>query len=69
MALGYQGIRNGDYNIVIAGGQESMTRAHHTSYMRGNKLGPLNLGDSLIIDGLTDAFERIHMGNTGKCFY
>lgn len=66
VALGYHGIRNGDYNLLIAGGQESMTRAHHSTYLRGNKLGHLNLSDTLLADGLTDAFNNVHMGNTGN---
>lgn len=66
VALGYQGIRNGDYNLLITGGQESMTRAHHSTYLRGNKLGHVNLSDTLLADGLTDAFNNVHMGNTGK---
>lgn len=64
--MGYQGIKNGDYNLLLAGGQESMTRAQHSTYLRGNKLEHLNLSDTLLADGLTDAFNNVHMGNTGK---
>nr|QNT17934.1 acetyl-CoA acetyltransferase cytosolic [Colaphellus bowringi] len=67
VSLGFQGIRNGDYDIVIAGGQESMTRAQHATYLRGTKLGQLNLADTLLVDGLTDAFNKdAHMGNTAE---
>nr|XP_023026936.1 acetyl-CoA acetyltransferase, cytosolic [Leptinotarsa decemlineata]AMB37467.1 acetyl-CoA acetyltransferase 2 [Leptinotarsa decemlineata] len=67
VALGFQAIRNGDYGIVIAGGQESMTRAQHSAYLRGCKLGQLNLSDTLLSDGLTDAFNKdVHMGNTAE---
>lgn len=52
--------------MLIAGGQESMTRAQHTAYLRGNKLGHVNLSDTLLVDGLTDSFNNVHMGNTGK---
>lgn len=66
VALGYQAIKSGDCNILVAGGQESMTRAQHTTYLRGAKLGALNLSDTLLCDGLTDAFNNIHMGNTAE---
>lgn len=42
-----------------------MTRAQHSSYIRGAKLGALQLSDTLLSDGLTDAFHNIHMGKTG----
>lgn len=64
--LAYQAIKNQDSNIVIAGGQENMTKAHHTSYLRGTKLASLQLQDSIISDGLTDAFHKIHMGQTAE---
>ncbi|KAL1492677.1 hypothetical protein ABEB36_010900 [Hypothenemus hampei] len=66
VALGYQAIKNGDSNILVAGGQESMTRAPHCTYLRGARLGALNLSDTLLSDGLTDAFNNIHMGNTAE---
>ncbi|XP_066246925.1 acetyl-CoA acetyltransferase, cytosolic [Euwallacea similis] len=66
VALGYQSIKNGDASILVAGGQESMTRAQHSTYLRGAKLGALNLSDTLLSDGLTDAFNNIHMGNTAE---
>ncbi|KAJ8983189.1 hypothetical protein NQ317_005832 [Molorchus minor] len=50
----------------LRGGQESMSRAQHSTYLRGSKLGHLNLSDTLISDGLTDAFNNIHMGNTAE---
>lgn len=65
--LGYQSIRSGETNVVICGGQESMTLAPHTVQLRaGVKLGTTNLTDSLLIDGLTDAFNNIHMGLTAE---
>lgn len=64
--MGYQAIKNNDCNVIVAGGQESMTRAHHSSYVRGNKLGSVNLNDTLLVDGLTDAFHNVHMGNTAE---
>lgn len=42
-----------------------MTRAQHSTYLRGNKFGTLKMCDTLIHDGLTDAFNDTHMGNTG----
>ncbi|KAG5897814.1 hypothetical protein JTB14_011814 [Gonioctena quinquepunctata] len=67
VALGFQAIRNGDYSIVLSGGQESMTRAQHSAYLRGGKLGSFDLADTLLRDGLTDAFNKdIHMGNTAE---
>lgn len=66
VALGYQAIRNGDSNIVVAGGQENMSRAQHSTYLRGSKLGSLNLCDTLLTDGLTDAFNNMLMGETAE---
>ncbi|XP_030748579.1 acetyl-CoA acetyltransferase, cytosolic [Sitophilus oryzae] len=66
VVLGYQALKNEDYNILVVGGQESMTRAQHSTYLRGNKLGALNLCDTLLNDGLTDAFNNFHMGNTAE---
>jgi acetyl-CoA C-acetyltransferase len=67
VALGYQAIRNGDSSIVIAGGQESMSLAPHAAYIRqGQKMGNLEMVDTMIKDGLWDAFNGYHMGNTAE---
>ena len=65
--MGYQSIRCGDANIVVAGGQESMSQSVHAMHMRnGIKFGNGELKDTMIVDGLTDAFSNIHMGITGN---
>ena len=65
VALGYQGIVNGDSEIVVAGGQESMSVAPHCAYLRsGVKMGNFEMIDTMIKDGLWDAFNGYHMGNT-----
>lgn len=67
VALGYQAIRSGDAQIVIAGGQENMSLAPHVMHLRqGVKMGPGTLVDSMLNDGLTDAMENIHMGITAE---
>jgi acetyl-CoA C-acetyltransferase len=67
VALGYQAIVNGDSTIVVAGGQESMSMAPHAAYLRaGTKMGPLEFVDTMIKDGLWDAFNGYHMGNTAE---
>ena len=67
VALGYQAILNGDSDIVVAGGQESMSQAPHCVHMRnGTKLGPAELVDTMVKDGLWDAFNGYHMGNTAE---
>jgi acetyl-CoA C-acetyltransferase len=67
VALGYQAILNGDSEIVVAGGQESMSQAPHCAHLRnGTKLGGLELVDTMIKDGLWDAFHGYHMGNTAE---
>jgi acetyl-CoA C-acetyltransferase len=67
VALGYQALLNGDSDIVVAGGQESMSMAPHAQYLRGGtKMGPLELVDTMIKDGLWDAFNGYHMGNTAE---
>ena len=67
VALGAQAIRNGDSRIVVAGGQESMSQSTHAAYLRaGQKMGDLNLIDTMIKDGLWDAFNGYHMGNTAE---
>src|SRR6202051_2757919 len=67
VALGYQAIRNGDSEIVVAGGQESMSQAPHCIHLRGGvKMGDAQLVDTMIKDGLWDAFNGYHMGNTAE---
>jgi acetyl-CoA C-acetyltransferase len=67
VALGYQAILNGDSEIVVAGGQESMSMAPHTAHLRnGTKMGSLEMVDTMIKDGLWDAFNGYHMGNTAE---
>jgi acetyl-CoA C-acetyltransferase len=67
VALGYQAILAGDSDIVVAGGQESMSQAPHVMNLRnGVKMGPGKMLDSMIQDGLTDAFHGYHMGNTAE---
>jgi acetyl-CoA C-acetyltransferase len=67
VALGYQAIVNGDSDVVVAGGQESMTQAPHAAYLRqGQKMGSLEMVDTMIKDGLWDAFNGYHMGNTAE---
>jgi acetyl-CoA C-acetyltransferase len=67
VALGFQAIRNGDSAIVVAGGQESMSQAPHCMHMRnGTKMGDAKLVDTMIKDGLWDAFNGYHMGNTAE---
>ena len=67
VALGYQALLNGDSEIVVAGGQESMSMAPHAQYLRGGvKMGNLEFIDTMIKDGLWDAFNGYHMGNTAE---
>ncbi|WGD28458.1 acetyl-CoA C-acetyltransferase [Ancylobacter sp. WKF20] len=67
VALGYQAILNGDSEIVVAGGQESMSQAPHVAHLRnGTKMGNLELVDTMIKDGLWDAFNGYHMGTTAE---
>ena len=67
VALGYQAILNGDSDIVVAGGQESMSMAPHAQYLRGGvKMGNVELVDTMIKDGLWDAFNGYHMGTTAE---
>ncbi len=67
VALGYQAIRTGDSAIVLAGGQESMSQAPHAAHLRnGQKMGDLKFVDTMIKDGLWDAFNGYHMGNTAE---
>jgi acetyl-CoA C-acetyltransferase len=67
VALGYQGILNGDSEIVVAGGQESMSVAPHCAHLRGGvKMGDFEMIDTMIKDGLWDAFNGYHMGTTAE---
>jgi acetyl-CoA C-acetyltransferase len=67
VALGYQAIRNGDAAVIVAGGQESMSQAPHAAYLRsGTKMGGLELTDTMLKDGLIDAFHGYHMGVTAE---
>ncbi len=67
VALGYQAVKNGDSAIVVAGGQESMSQAPHAMYLRGGvKMGAAEMVDTMIKDGLWDAFNGYHMGNTAE---
>ena len=67
VALGYQALLNGNSEIVVAGGQESMSMAPHAQYLRGGiKMGAFEMVDTMIKDGLWDAFNGYHMGNTAE---
>jgi len=67
VALGAQHIMLGDAGIVIAGGQESMSLSPHCAYLRaGQKMGDMKLVDTMIKDGLWDAFNGYHMGTTAE---
>ncbi|MCX7303963.1 MAG: acetyl-CoA C-acetyltransferase [Hyphomicrobiales bacterium] len=67
IAVGMQQIVSGDARIIVAGGQESMSMAPHAQYLRsGVKMGDLKLIDTMIKDGLTDAFHGYHMGITAE---
>ncbi len=67
VAVGMQQIANGDADIIVAGGQESMSMAPHAQYLRGGqKMGDLKLVDTMLKDGLMDAFNGYHMGNTAE---
>ncbi|HEY4162437.1 MAG TPA: acetyl-CoA C-acetyltransferase [Dongiaceae bacterium] len=67
VALGFQAIRNGDSEIVVAGGQESMSMAPHAMHLRNPvKMGSAEMIDTMITDGLWDAFNGYHMGNTAE---
>ncbi|XP_011880147.1 PREDICTED: acetyl-CoA acetyltransferase, cytosolic [Vollenhovia emeryi] len=64
---GYCAIKTGESDVVVAGGQENMSRAPHATYLRtGVKFGTCNLIDTLLDDGLTDAFYNIHMAVTAE---
>jgi acetyl-CoA C-acetyltransferase len=67
VAMGYQAIKCGDSKIVVAGGQESMSQSPHCAVLRnGIKMGPLEYVDTMIKDGLWDAFNGYHMGSTAE---
>ncbi len=67
VGLGFQAIRLGESDIVVAGGQESMSQATHSAYLRnGVRLGNAGMADTLLIDGLWCAFGQCHMGVTAE---
>jgi acetyl-CoA C-acetyltransferase len=67
VALAAQQIRTGESDIVVAGGQESMSQSQHAAYLRaGVKMGDLSLVDTMIRDGLWDIFNGYHMGVTAE---
>ena len=67
VSSGFQSIKSGDSKIIIAGGQENMSLAPHTVHLRdGKKLGDTELVDTMIKDGLWDAFNNYHMGITAE---
>jgi acetyl-CoA C-acetyltransferase len=67
VALGMQQIANGDADIIVAGGQESMSMAPHAAHLRaGVKMGDTKFVDTMLKDGLIDAFHGYHMGNTAE---
>ncbi|MEQ8653707.1 MAG: acetyl-CoA C-acetyltransferase [Kiloniellales bacterium] len=67
VAMGYQAIKAGDASIIVAGGQESMSQAPHAMHLRnGTKMGDNKMVDTMIKDGLWDAFNGYHMGVTAE---
>ena len=67
VAIGMQQIANGDAKIIVAGGQESMSQAHHSAHLRnGTKMGDMKVLETMLRDGLMDAFHGYHMGNTAE---
>ncbi len=67
VAVGLQQIKTGDADIIVAGGQESMSMAPHCAHLRGGvKMGDFAMVDTMIKDGLWDAFNGYHMGNTAE---
>ena len=67
VALGYQHVALGDDGIVVAGGQESMSRAPHVAHLRdGTKMGDVKFIDTMLKDGLFDVFNGYHMGTTAE---
>ncbi len=67
VAIGMQQIANGDANVIVAGGQESMSMSQHGAHLRnGTKMGDLKFVDTMLKDGLWDAFHGYHMGTTAE---
>jgi acetyl-CoA C-acetyltransferase len=67
VALAAQQVRSGESTVVVAGGMESMSQAQHAAYLRGGtKMGALELTDTMLKDGLWDAFHGYHMGVTAE---
>ncbi|KQT69925.1 MULTISPECIES: acetyl-CoA C-acetyltransferase [unclassified Aureimonas] len=67
IAIGYQQIALGDAKVIVAGGQESMSMAPHAAHLRsGTKMGDLKMVDTMLKDGLIDAFHGYHMGITAE---
>ena len=67
VAIGSQALTLGDSRVVVCGGQESMSQAPHVAYLRnGQKMGDLKMVDTMLKDGLWDAFHGYHMGNTAE---
>jgi acetyl-CoA C-acetyltransferase len=67
VALGMQQIANGDASVIVAGGQESMSLAPHVAHLRaGTRMGDMKMLDTMLKDGLLDAFHGYHMGNTAE---
>jgi acetyl-CoA C-acetyltransferase len=67
VALGYQAIMLGDAQVMVCGGQESMSLSTHAQHLRGGqRMGDLQFIDTMIRDGLWDAFNGYHMGNTAE---
>lgn len=67
VALGMQQIANGDAKVIVAGGMESMSMSQHAAHMRsGTKMGDMKMLDTMLKDGLIDAFHGYHMGITAE---
>ncbi|MGL5363359.1 MAG: acetyl-CoA C-acetyltransferase [Bosea sp. (in: a-proteobacteria)] len=67
VAIGMQQIANGDATVIVAGGQESMSMSQHGAHLRnGTKMGDLKFVDTMLKDGLWDAFHGYHMGTTAE---
>ncbi len=67
VALGFQAIREGDADVMVVGGQESMSMAPHCAHLRnGTKMGELKFLDTMLFDALTDAFKGYMMGTTAE---
>lgn len=67
VAMGYQAVKTGDATVIVTGGQENMSLAPHCTQLRnGTKMGDVSLVDTMIKDGLWDAFNGYHMGTTAE---